>query len=404
MFLIFVLLHIVNCLYLIDTDYQMVLQSSSLYTTIQHSRLLQKSLITQQKSGGALITYLIDSSAGLVYRSETINLEWLYTKYPEQMLKLKDYELDRLSSQRRCTLQRLPSNSNSLPQLEFSGNQLIRVHNRTVVKYLQRTFNDYDFVLPLACQEMLLAENDLRSPKMKQMFPKILKYYQFELHTNEDSWLHARIPGTKWCGAGNEYDCDGINLSTEPFECSTPPYLNSQCPHKIVSTLPIRIDQYYSPPISQRSTIELISPECSKTLCVANDGDKLLTEIDKACRQHDLCPFSDGIHQTCACDKEIRDRTHSAAILYGSTYKSDLIEAVFANSNPAWTCNNLERECSRWSFGICTEYNTWVWNWQSVNKYVPDYCPPEQSGCLSSLDEDGRLWGEVAKYIPTICV
>ena len=44
-----------------------------------------------------------------------------------------------------------------------------------------------------------------------------------------------------------------------------------------------------------------------------------------------------------------------------------------------------------------------IWNWQAIDKYVPDYCALDDYSCTSSLDEDGRLWGEVAYYNPNIC-
>lgn len=438
------------------SDYTAVLAVKGLPLEVKHSFALNKTLIVHQKQGGGVVTQYVDINEGKVYRSEKMNVDRMIRDSPQSFATATTTSIEVLAGIERCSLQENtePSPLGSFEEFELTDRteltvsyahpqsqfkfefslatgQLLNANSYRVMSYVEAPLSASDFALPSACVDMLDVPNDPRSPGMKATMVGVSRYHEKtredvlaelnakalasgsgerKLGANEDSWLNLRIPGTKWCGKNNDYNC-GVNQDPStptvgsPFNCAVPPIAGTNCGKTLYATGRITADVYNLPVIAEVAWNNY-SASCtgagSGGYCVANNGVSYLTELDKACRQHDLCPYSSGSTMSCACDKTIRDRAHAVAVQYGSSTETNIVETVFAGNNAAWTCNNFERECGTTSGGWCN-WDQWIWNWQGFGKYKPDLCGTSTWGCSSSIDEDGRLWGKVGKYSTATC-
>ena len=433
-------------------------RGSSHTQKIIHSFTLGKTLVITQKKGGSLVQDIILRNEGKAYRSETLNLDWITSNSNEAKKafdSMSDNQKSILSGLGKCYLfvnitidDISPDGSDHKYYFELeeditdkityryksdgsiftfspSTGDLIAINADVVLKYEERSVTDDEFELPEICLEMLRNEGavDERSEAMRTSSSHTSRYYERsldnviakassadansgqhrKLDSDIDMWLNLRLPGTKFCGKGNDYNDIG-NVQISPtvgstLSCSDPPMLTSSCAVTLDATSRITSDAYDVPTID---TLQAYNP--SGPWCVADNGDPELTAIDKACRQHDFCPYSNGnSRMSCACDKTLRDNIHRVQNTYGVSLATTIILSVFANANFAWVCNNLERECGdTYWYGGC-KWNKWFWNYQSLDKYVPYYCSPSDYTCTSSGDEDGRLWGVVGHYETNVC-
>jgi len=278
-----------------------------------------------------------------------------------------------------------------------------------IIRYYEKTSDE-------AIEDLLLQQSPIKSEPQSEHQSNLREEQKRSLFFFDSPFINLRLTGTKWCGKGNDYNSCG-NVLHQPtygtvFSCMEAPTPDSSCPFKVSATSRVTedIENILTPPIEELKSYEILSNCASGPYCVADKGNHRLTEIDKACRQHDFCPYLNKQTASCACDKTIRDRVHNISEQFGSSLETRLILKIFGNSYAAWPCINLERDCGELTrFGTCS-WDSWSWTKQAINKYIPEYCIPEDGTPIScnlkggkSHDADGRLWGEVGHYDPNIC-
>lgn len=176
------------------------------------------------------------------------------------------------------------------------------------------------FVIPAACASAQDAK-EIQERLEKHIYGDFANRHapDSSVQLQSDSVFQARLPGTHWCGKGN--DCK----STDANCC------NSR------------------------------ASSCSSAV---KYGCEALNPTDACCRQHDFCPYegTSGSTMTCHCDKRIYDCVN------GLSYDW-LIRAVFWDYNVFWPCNSWDNVCvRRYWFGLCRSYAT-QWTSRSWNKY-----------------------------------
>jgi len=242
------------------------------------------------------------------------------------------------------------------------------------------------------------------------------------------------MPPTHWCGGGNHYVTEGPSITFEdrsayqeqiypllgPDPTSTPKYahgskdlifcwnaplVGSGC-GDVPSSPQFKYTGVYDQPnaVSLKGTIiglhkredywdVPVLPEISYLWVVTGwygplqlKYGKLIPSAEMHCRQHDLCPQSYKMYNTCACSKLCRDGAHKVEVTLGKFVQATLIQFMFAHDGPV-SCFNLFKTCDKyqWLTNKCTQRH---WSFEQIDGILD--AVSYQSGYMTGSHESWR--------------
>lgn len=226
---------------------------------------------------------------------------------------------------------------------DATSRQPLTFADMTVLSYFPSVDTSL-FSLPAACVSA-------QGAKDAQAFAEKAALSHFtgqQIDLQSDDITQFRLPGTHWCGKGNDCCQGGTGGPCNVYDGNCCAGGNTK------------------------------NTGCGNTLGGTGKGCNALNQIDLCCRQHDMCPKAwEGSTQSCACDKRIYDCAGSGDVDNDPATTGFQIWAVrtlFHPYNFVWPCKNWEvtsTSCnSRYWWGGCRSYN-YAWDW--VSQYWDKY-------------------------------